>query len=69
MKHEDDMTTNSHTRDTAGEGRGFFSNTHGDVLMSILQHRHTANTSSTTTTTTTHKKDDAAAATKKKNGN
>ena len=36
-KRDDDMTTSNHAQDTtAGGGRGIFSNTHGDVLMSIF---------------------------------
>ena len=44
VKRDDDMTTSSHARDTAGGGRGTFSNAYGDVSMSILQQRHTSNT-------------------------
>ena len=44
VKREDGVTTSSHTRDTAGGGRGTFSNAYGDVPMSILQQRHTENT-------------------------
>ena len=44
LKRDDDMTTSCHARDTAGRGRSIFSNTNGDVPMSILQQKHTANT-------------------------
>ena len=37
VKREDGITTGSHARDTAGGGRGTFSNAYGDVPMSILQ--------------------------------
>ena len=44
MKHDDGMTTSSHTRDTAGGGRAIFSNADSIVPTSILQQRHTAST-------------------------
>ena len=44
MIRDDDMTVSSHVRDAVGRGHGIFSNSHGDVLMCFLQHRHTANT-------------------------
>ena len=44
VKSEDDMTTSSRTQDTVGGRPGIFLNTYGDVPMSILQQRHTANT-------------------------
>ena len=44
VKRDDDMTTSNHTRNTAGGGRGIFSNTNRDVSPSILHPRHTINT-------------------------
>ena len=38
------MIVSSHTRETAGGGRGIVSNANGDVQKSILDKRHTAST-------------------------
>ena len=75
VKRDDDMTSSSYERDTAGGGRGTFSNAYGDAPMSILQQRHTSNTHhsndnfhyKTTTTLTTQKKKNKASAAKKEN--
>ena len=54
VKRDDDMTMSCHSEDTtAGGGRGIVSNAHGDVPMSILQHKGTRQTRSTTTITST----------------
>ena len=75
VKRENDLTTSSHTQDTAGGGRDMFLNTRGDAPLSILQQRHTANTqrnndisATNTTTTTTTQKGGRNSSSNKKNG-
>ena len=43
VKYESEATTSSRARDTAGGGRGAFSNAFSDVPISILQQRRTSN--------------------------
>ena len=38
VKHDENVTTCSHTRDTAGGGRGAFSNSYGNEPISIKQY-------------------------------